>query len=250
MNRLSALLALTVLGVSVMACGSGSASPTATPTAPEATLARPTVVPTAAPSPTPELVRQDIRATHLTIPSLGIDTDVQLSQTIPYVYSPPPGCPGKTEDTDTLTTPNQGIATPEEDIDGLENKAWIFGHSRWQGTPGVFSSLEDLNPGDEVFVDGVDRATGENLLHQRFVVNGLYLADTDSGGDFLTATSPEDIPPKPEVVLQTSVREDGAGKQWILNQQTLLPKATNLVDGDLGDPCKYLLLFVTAQLAP
>jgi hypothetical protein len=247
MYRLSLWPALASLAILLAACGSGSADPTATP---EPTLTRPTEVPTALPSPTPEVVRQDIRASHLTIPALGIDSDVQLSQTISYVYTPPPGCPGKTEDTDTLTTPNQGIATPQDDIDGLENKAWIFGHSRWQGTPGVFSNLEDLDPGDEVFVDGVDRATGEELSHERFVVNGLYLADTDSGEDFLTATKPEDVPAKPEVVLQTSVREDGAGKQWILDQQTLLAKARNIVQGDLSDPCKYLLLFVTAQQEP
>jgi hypothetical protein len=240
---------LVIIGVLLAACGSGSSTPTETPTS-VPTVIQPTEIPTPNPSPTPEVVRQDIRPTHLMIPALGIDTDVQLSQTVPYVYTPPPGCPGKTEDTDTLTTPNQGIATPEDDIDGLENKAWIFGHSRWQGVPGVFFSLETLNAGDELFIDGVDRATGEQLSHQRFVVNGLYLADTDSGEGFLTATKPEDIPLKPEVVLQTSVREDGAGKQWILDQQTLLGKATNIVQGDLNDPCKYLLLFVTAEQTP
>ena len=43
--------------------------------------------------------------------------------------------------------------------------------------------------------------------------------------------------------------EDGPGKQWILDQQKLLAKARNLVEGNLNDPCKYLLLFVTAHAA-
>jgi hypothetical protein len=185
------------------------------------------------------------------VPSIGIDAEVQGSQTVPYVYVPPPGCPDRgSEETKTVTVPNQGIATPEDSLDGLENKAWIFGHSRWLGAPGVFLGLQDLNLGDEVFIDGRDRAKGEELMGLRFVVDGLYLADTDSGESIINAENPDDIPTEPVVILQTSVREDGAGKQWILEREALLAKATNTVQGDLDDPCKYLLLFVTASPAP
>ena len=95
----------------------------------------------------------------------------------------------------------------------------------------------------------MDRQSGKSLTGLYFVVDGLYLADTDSGELILNAAATEDIPHAPVVVLQTSVREDGAGKSWILDQQTLLDKATNTVEGDLDDPCKYLLLFVMASPA-
>lgn len=143
--------------------------------------------------------------------------------------------------------PEQGVVTPVDTIEGLENKAWIFGHSRWQGQPGILFSLQDLNVGDEVLVDGVDRLTGERLTRRKFVVNGLYLTDIDSGGKLVSAASPADIPARPVVILQTSVREDGANKQWILSRPTVEAKARNLIEGDVNDPCKYLLLFVFAQ---
>jgi hypothetical protein len=49
------------------------------------------------------------------------------------------------------------------------------------------------------------------------------------------------------VILQTSARESGANKAWILNRQTVMAKARNIVAGDVDDPCKYLLLFVLAR---
>ena len=101
--------------------------------------------------------------------------------------------------------------------------------------------------GDELFVDGVDRRTGEQITRRRFVVDGIYLTDIDSGEKLVTGGSPAEIPAKPVVILQTSVREDGANKQWLLNQQKVVAKSRNLIEGDVNDPCKYLLLFVFAQ---
>lgn len=251
MPRALFCLALAAICALLAACSSGDdADPTPAPTASPTVIPSPTEPPTPEPSPTPQVVRQDIRANHLLLPTIGLDAAVQGSQTIPYVYVPPQGCPDRgSEETQTVTVPNQGIATPEEELEGLENKTWIFGHSRWLGAPGLFLSLQDLAIGDEVIIDGTDRTTGEALTGLRFVVDGLYLADTDSGELFLNAETPEDIPPRPIVILQTSVREDGAGKAWLLDQQTLLDKAVNTVEGDLDDPCKYLLLFVTASPA-
>ena len=91
--------------------------------------------------------------------------------------------------------------------------------------------------------------TGAPLTQQRFIVDGIYLTDIHSGETLINAAHPEDIPRQPIVILQTSVREDGAGKQWLLDRAKLLAKATNLVEGDLNDPCKYLLLFVFARSA-
>jgi hypothetical protein len=254
MVPLRAWCVVVMLAAMSAACGSDGGEPAVEPiatqgAAPTATAVEATA--TVAPSPTPEVVRQDIRVTRLSIPSIGIDSEVQGSETIPYVYVPPPGCPDRgSEETETVTVPNQGIATPEENLPGLENKAWVFGHSRWLGTPGVFLALQNLDIGDEVIVDGRDRMTGEEIAGRTFVVDGFYLADTDSGELILNADAAEDVPREPVVVLQTSVREDGAGKAWILDRQRLIEKATNVVEGDLEDPCKYLLLFVTASPAP
>ena len=187
----------------------------------------------------------DLRASRLAIPSLGIDSAVQLSYALPNTGAQPPGCPARPPGEETLTVPEHGIATPERAFEGLENKAWIYGHSRWQNQPGLFYALQDISMGDELFVDGVDRTTGEQIAHRRFVVDGIYLTDTDSGGTLVTASIPE----KPVVILQTSVREQGANKSWLLTQQKVFAKALNLVEGDLNDPCKYLLLFVVAESA-
>jgi hypothetical protein len=192
-------------------------------------------------------VRQDIRPTRLTIPALGIDQPVVLSQTMPYVYVPAPVCPPAPPDDDTtLTVPNQGIATPAELLEGLENKSWIFGHSRWLGVPGVLSALHDLDVGDELFIDGIDRASGVAIEDKRYVVDGLYLSDVDTGGPFLTSDDPLEIPAAPQVVLQTSVRERGADRTWILDRAKLTTKAQNVLVGNADDPCRYLLLFVVA----
>lgn len=253
MNRIRLGLMVIVLGALLSACGrseerpSASTPSVATSETPAAT-ATATVTASAAPSATPtaEAIRQDLRATRLTIPSLGIDVDVQRSEVIPDTTQPGPGCPATPASQQTLTVPSQGIATPEMGFDGLENKAWIFGHSRWQGEPGVFFALQDINIGDELFVDGVDRQTGEVITDQRYIVDALYLSDRTSGGALITAATPEDIPLRPTVILQTSVRETGPDRPWILDEATLRAKATNAIEGDLDDPCNYLLLFVMA----
>jgi hypothetical protein len=194
-------------------------------------------------------VRRDLQATQLRIPALGIDSVVQKARTIPYVDVPIPGCPSHPEDTETLEVPHSGITTPADNLDGLENKAWIFGHSRWLGASQTFFKLEDLNLGDELSIDAIDRVNGETLKDQRYRVSDIYLTDTHSGSDLITATSESDIPSEPIVILQTSVREDGPGKQWILSQSKLMSKAKVVVAGELSDPCKYLLLFVFARPA-
>jgi len=249
-RRVPTCLFLTALLPLILATACSDDSPpaptsTAVPTA-TATPPTPATATSVPPTPTPEPVRLDILASRLAIPALDIDTAVQLSQTTPYTYVPPPGCPPRPQDTQTVTVPSQGVATPEDNLEGLENKAWIYGHSRWLGTPGLFLSLQEIDLGDEILIDGVDRATGAPVAGERFVVDGIYLTDVDSGETLINAEGAADVPTKPTVILQTSVREDGAGKQWILDQASLLAKASNLVEGDLNDHCKYLLLFVTA----
>ena len=232
-----------LLAALAVGCAAGGAPPRSTSTA----SASPTGTPTPTASPGPQTVRIDIRATRLAIPSLQIDAPVQTSQVVPDTSTPAPGCPVPPPGQETFTVPDHGITTPADDLEGLENKAWIFGHSRWQNQPGVLFGLQDLRTGDEVFVDGVDRSTGATVTHRRFVVDGIYLTDIDSGGKLVTAAGPADIPATPEVILQTSVREDGANKQWLLDQRKVLAGARNLVEGDLNDPCKYLLLFVVGH---
>ena len=235
-------LLLLALALGCTATGTREVS---TPTPQPPTASPSTATPTA--TTTPQVVRVDIRASRLAIPALGIDSAVQGSKVVPDTSPPTPGCPPTPPGSTTFTVPEQGIATPVDEVEGLENKAWIFGHSRWQSQPGVFFRLQDINVGDELFVDGVDRRTGERITHRRFVVSGLYLTDIDAGGKLVTAGSPAEIPAKSLVILQTSVREDGANRQWILNQQQVVAKSRNLIEGDVNDPCKYLLLFVFAQ---
>lgn len=246
MRSSSTLPVLAMVVAFVAACSGGSVSGGDSPVSPSpaALTATATAAPTLTPRPT---VRRDILASRLVIPALQMDAAVKTSQVVPNTSVPPPGCPARPEDNDTLTVPEQGIATPADGLEGLENKAWIFGHSRWQNRPGVFFSLQEISVGDELFVDGADRATGEPVSSLRFVVTGIYLTDTDSGEKLISAETPGEIPSRPMVILQTSVREQGSGKQWILSEQKLLGKSTNLVEGDINDPCKYLLLFVVAQ---
>jgi hypothetical protein len=254
-TRLSSLAVVGLFCVAVLAgaCGGGGDSGvTISQTSPEApaTAVPPTATPLPTPTPTPVIVRRDIFADHLVIPSLKIDAPVQPSQTIPYVDTPLPGCPGDTTSTDTLVVPTSGVATPAKGEEGLENKAWIFGHSRYLGAPQTFFALQNINIGDEVIIDGKDRATNARLTNQRFIINRIYITDTDSGGELLSADSPEQIPHMPQVILQTSVRESGAGKQWILDRDRLSAKAKVQVDGDINDPCKYLLMFAFGDLVP
>ncbi len=183
----------------------------------------------------------------LTIPALGIDAEVVGSEVVPNTSTVPPGCPTPEPGSTTLTVPNEGIATPEEAFAGLENTAWVFGHSRWQGQPGLLHALEDIAVGGEILVDGEERATAASVSGQRFVVEGIYLADKDSGGELVTAASPEEVRTVPTLILQTSVRESGANRTWLLDQGQVMARAENLVTGDLEDPCKYLLLFVVAE---
>ncbi len=221
-----------------------TAMPSATPATSTAT---PSPTPTASPPADPQPVSWDVRVSRLTIPVLDIDAEVSGSQAVPDTSTPPPGCPAPPQGQETLTVPTEGIATPEEAFRGLENKAWIFGHSRWQNQPGLFHVPQDINVGDELMVDGVDRRTGEQVIRLRLVVEGIYLTDKDSGAELVTADGPAEIPAVPTVILQTSVRESGANKHWLLDREPVLSRATNLVDGDLEDPCKYLLLFVIAR---
>ena len=244
-------MSLLFLVLLVAGCSSSSApaTPTSSPTEPPATVVVATVTATTSPiaSPSPEPLLQDLRVTRLTIPALGIDSEVQRSQAIPDTSVVPPGCPAPPPGQQTLTVPERGLATPEVAFEGLENKAWVFGHSRWQGVPGVLGTLEDIDVGDELLVDGVDRQTGVSITRQRYVVEGLYLTDRESGGELVTADGPGEIPSRPLVILQTSVRETGENRPWILDQEKVLAKASNLIQGDVDDPCKYLLLFVIAR---
>ena len=241
--RLCCALVLTT----AVACAASTPRDVETPVpSPSATVATSTPAPSATPSPTPTPRVPEIRASRLAIPSLKIDAPVGLSTEIPDTYPRAPGCPVPPPGATTLTVPNHGIVTPDKSFEGMESVAWIFGHSRWEGAPGLLFGLQDLNIGDEVFVEGVDRVTQAPIERRRFIVDGLYLTDLDSGGTLVT-TEPARTPSQSVVMLQTSVREEGAGKPWILSQQKLLAKARNLIQGDMNDPCKYLLLFVSAR---
>ena len=234
-----------------------SATPTAlagTPTAlagtPTALAGTPTAsagTPTASASPALRPVPTDIRASRLAIPALNIDERVQSSQIVPDTSTPRAGCPPRPPGEETFTVPERGIATPERALEALPNRSWIFGHSRWENQPGVFFRLQDISVGDELFVDGIDRPSGEQITRRRFVVGGIYLTDIDSGGTLVAGSGPAGSPAGPVVILQTSAREDGPDRPWLLDRQKVVAKSRNLIEGDVNDPCKYLLLFVFAR---
>lgn len=234
--------AVTEPGPSPFATPGDTSTASATRTAPRtpATIA-PTTQPTAEPT-----VALALPATRLRIPSSGIDEVIQASEVVPSTSTVPVGCAAPAPGATTLSVPERGIATPAERIEGLEGTSWIFGHSRWLGAPGVFFALQHIEEGDEVLVDGVDRRSGRLLTGVRFVVASIYLADTDSGGALVYRDDPT---ASTRIVMQTSVRERGDDRPWILDQATIEAKATVVVDGDLDDRCKYLLLFVVATLA-
>lgn len=240
-------LVVLVAAASLAACAGGCGAATRPPAeAPErATPAGSATPTTMAPRPPTE----SIRAQHLRVPAIGIDAPVGSSTVVPDTSVPPPGCPAPPPGSTTFTVPERGIVTPEEPIPGIEDRVWIFGHSRWQNEAGVLFRLQDLNNGDEVIVDGTDRRTGEVIRNRRFVVDGIYLTDIDSGGGLVTTARPTDDPARAVVVLQTSARADGAGAAWILDRTRIMSKAQNLIEGDVNDPCKYLLLFVFARPA-
>lgn len=214
-------------------------APSPTPAASPEVVRTPEAVPSASPAPS---ASSGLRATRLTIPALGIDVPVLRSQLVPTPGGATPGCPPSPPGT-TLTVPDQGVATPEEALDGLDNAIWIFGHSRWQNVPGTFLALQDIRRGDALTVDGIDRTSGAVRTGMRFTVDGLYVADIESGTRLVEETASR----APAVILQTSAREDGAGRQWLLPQAQVLARAQNIVPGDLADPCKYLLYFAIAH---
>jgi hypothetical protein len=219
-------------------------TPTVTATPTETPIATPADTPTA--TPTPEAAPLlDIRATWLRIPALSIDAPVQDSHVVPMTGTRPASCPAPAPGATTLSVPAEGIATPVEVLPGLDHRSWIYGHSRWLGEPGLFAAIQHLEVGDELFLDGFDRASGAEVSGKRFVVSRLYLTDTDSGGALVM--TPGEPPRTEEVVLQTSVRQRGDDSPWILDRATVMAKAEPVVEGDLDDRCKYLLLFVVAE---
>ena len=239
------LLAVLTAGCSaseIPALATPSPQPAAATATPRPTSATSTPAPsptlTASPAADPQPVSWNVRVSRLTIPALDIDSEVSGSRVVPVTSTLPAGCPAPPAGQETLTVPAEGIATPEEALEGLENRAWIFGHSRWQNNPGLFHALQNIKLGDELLIDGVDRRTGEQVVCQRFVVEGIYLTDKESGAALVTAADPTEIPDVLTVVLQTSVSETGANKRWLLDREQVLSRATNLVEVDLEDHCK------------
>lgn len=234
------LALLAAAGLLVLGCSDESSDPVRT-RSPAAAVA-PIVAATSTASPSPvSTPARSLLVTHLVIPALGIAADVEASGLVP-AGAAPPGCPPVEPGTETFAVPARGIATPAEPIDGVV--AWIFGHSRWQGDPGLFSSLIDLARGDELLLDGADRDSGDVVNGRKAVVESLYLVDMQSGRQLLADLADES---PSRVILQTSVREHGPGRPWIFDRDTVLARTTNLVAGDLDDPCRYLLLFVVAS---
>lgn len=144
-----------------------------------------------------------------------------------------------------LSVPDFGIATPPEGIDNLPNVTWIYGHSSYKGEKGIFASLDRLEIGDPVYLDGRIEGSSQKFKGIRFLVDNFYLADKESGRK-LTAHI-NNTSEKPVLLMQTSVREDKSQK-WLFKKEDIISKTTNTIDGDVDDPDKYILLFVSATI--
>jgi sortase (surface protein transpeptidase) len=110
------------------------------------------VTPTPLVLPTPRPLVQTSPPVHLRVPSIGIDTNVQR------VRSDEQGKMGVPSNYTDVAWFEPGVSP------GTPGNAVIDGHLDSQSGPAVFYKLEDLNPGDEVFVTTED---GQEL---RFVV--------------------------------------------------------------------------------
>lgn len=143
-----------------------------------------------------------------------------------------------------VSVPNYGIATPPEGVDNLPNVSWIYGHSFYKGR-GIFASLDKLEPGDQIYLNGKIEDSGEKVNDVRFIVDHLYLADKESGG--VLAVNLNNNTDRPVLLIQTSVRENNSTK-WLFNRNEIMSRTINTVVGDLDDPKKYLLLFVGATI--
>lgn len=154
-----------------------------------------------------------------------------------------------------LRDDSKGVFTPKDNLLGLENKSWIFGHSSHQYVPGkhtpdLLYDLADLNIGDEIYIDGVDRENKFDLGRLRYVVSRIVLIDK-SGALHVLGNPNGKIPNVPRLLIQTSVRQDKPGADWLppIPKEVLEKKAEVIVEGDIDDPAKYLLLFVMANLS-
>ena len=144
-----------------------------------------------------------------------------------------------------LSVPDFGIATPPEGIDNLPNVTWIYGHSSYKGKKGVFATLDSLEIGDSVYLDGKLEGSSQEFKGIRFLVDNFYLADKESGRKLSAHIN--NTSEKPVLLIQTSVRENNSQK-WLFKKEDIISKTINTIDGDVDDLNKYILLFVSATI--
>jgi len=169
----------------------------------------------------------------ISIPSLGIErekvqrSDAELINGVSY----------------RVSVPDVGIATPPPKIDNLPRVTWVYAHSFINGEKGTFVNLNHLSVGDQIFINGHDEEGRADVYNYTYEVGGFFLADKESGGKLASEFNKSE---EGEILLlQTSVRENGS-KKWLIPKNEILGKAINVVEGDLEDPSRYLLLFVIA----
>lgn len=147
-----------------------------------------------------------------------------------------------------LDVPEQGIATPNGSIGKTDiNNIWIYGHSRWKGAPQILYSLENINLGDLITIDG-QIISQQKTLRFDFAVEQILLEDRDSAVKEINGEKSD----LPRLIIQTSVRENGTdsagnAKPWIFNRNAIEKKTQSKIEGDINDPSKYLFLFVIAN---
>lgn len=147
----------------------------------------------------------------------------------------------------TIKVPDLGLATPADDV--LPNNiSWIFAHSyfitKGERRPGTLNPLPGIKRGDVLMIDANNRETGKLESGLNYEVDKLLLTDKDGGEILLHRT----FSSAPLLYVQTSIREEGEGKEWLYDRKMIEDQAEVQIEGDIDDPGKYLLLFARGVL--
>ena len=135
-----------IVGIAVAAAGCTS-EPIAEPPPPASEPSRPVSSSTADAEDAPPALMVESTPVRLRIPAIGVDSELMTLglQADGSLEVPPEGCPAGWY---------TGGPTP-----GELGPAIIAGHVDWAGSPGVFFSLREMAPGDEIRVEREDGST-------------------------------------------------------------------------------------------
>jgi hypothetical protein len=222
-----------LLAAGVTACGPGAIG---APSSPATSTPSPPSTSSPAPSGTPPAeLRLSILPHSLVIPAVQLKVPVEPAAMIRNGQGRP-----------EIVVPNHGIVGPNLNLGrNSANNVWILGHSRWAGVRQPLYRLGDVRAGDLVSIAGFERTRRQDLPAIEFRAERFLVADIESA----TAEIYQPRRSAPRLILQTSARQTGESA-WILDRDSVEPRAEFRVRGDREDPSIYLVLLVIAALTP